>query len=334
MDHCPLPPGKGHIKIRNFTTSQYTTGPQCFLGYPDRQGWSSHDLNSRDLLKTHSPEKVRDFFQRWLFFGCVIEFLATCDVPAQHSDFLTSDGKYVTTQCLPQMLKEWKQQATKKRQPHDTLKIPAAMQTALILGTVRDFVDDYCLPGGGGQGLPANMRAQLVAQSPLPQRVWMSIIALGHALTKAMIEGFDIQRTGSRWGGSMALEQRMLGKGWCPMDVQRAHSDSVMSISEQYYLAKKENNDLIISHEGCTEFECRGRNIDEKTYRQLHERSCEKRICGGFKTADIGLLTKIIKDGDIPVFKWNLETKKLELRAVKVDGRGVGYPPFMAISHV
>ncbi|KAI1374170.1 hypothetical protein F4677DRAFT_461708 [Hypoxylon crocopeplum] len=181
------------------------------------------------------------------------------------------------------------------------------MQAALILGTVRDFVDDYCLPRGGGQGLPADVRARLVTKSPLPQRVWMSIIALGHALTSAMISGCDIRRTGSRWGGSIMLEHRISLKGWCPLDVRTTFLSDSMCIYEQYYLSKMENVDRTISHDNCTEYECRGRNVDEATYHQ---------------------------DGDIPVFKWNLESKELELRAVKVNARGVGKPPFMAISHV
>lgn len=198
MDHCPLPPGKGHIKVRNFTTTPYTTGPKCFLGYPARRGWSSDDLNSRDFHTIRPVEEVRDFFQGWLFFGCVIEFLSICGVSAQHNDFLTEDGQFVTTKRLPQMLQEWRQVA-QKRLGIDSITIPTTMRAALILGTVRDFVDDYCLPRGGGQGLHADMRARLVEKSPLPQRVWMSIIALGHALTSAMISGCDIRRTGSRW---------------------------------------------------------------------------------------------------------------------------------------
>lgn len=332
MNHCPLPQGKGHIRIRNFTTTPYTTGPQCFLGYPARRNWSSDDLNSRNFSKTRSAEQVRDFFQGWLFFGSVIEFLSICNVSAQHSDFLTEDGQYVTTKRLPQMLREWKKVA-QERLRYDPLIISTTMQAALILGTVRDFVDDYCLPRGGGQGFPADVRVQLVAKSPLPQRVWMSIIALGHALTSAMINGCDIRRTGSRWGGSIMLEQRMLAKGWCPLDVRRTFFDHSMSIYEQYYLSKMQNKDKSISHDTCTEFECRGRNVDEATYRQLHAPSCHGK-CGGFQYADLERLTKVIRDGDIPVFKWNLQSNELELKVVKVNAQGVGEPPFMAISHV
>ncbi|EXJ60023.1 hypothetical protein A1O7_04171 [Cladophialophora yegresii CBS 114405] len=341
MDHCPLPPGKGHIKVRNFTVTPYTADSKGFLGYPARRGWSSDDLNSRDFQQLRPVAEVRDFFQGWLFFGCVIEFLAICGISAQHGDFLTPDGQSVTTKRLTQMLQEWKQIA-RKRQVVDSMRIPTTIQAALILGTVRDFLDDYCLPRGGGQGLQADMRARLVAKSPLPQRVWMSIIALGHALTSAMISGCDIRRTGSRWGGSMVLEQRMLAKRWCPQDVHRMLSDYGGTVYEQYYLAKMTNaeitgsqddRDRAISHEECTEFECRGRNIDQKTYRQFHARSCDGE-CGGFRSADLEKLTTIIKAGDIPVFKWNLETKKLELEAAKVNGKKVGEPPFMAISHI
>jgi hypothetical protein len=129
------------------------------------------------------------------------------------------------------------------------------------------------------------------------------------------------------------LEQRMLAQGWCPLDVRRTFFDHSMCIYEQYYLSKMQNTDKTISHSNCTEFDCRGRNINKATYRQLHTRTCDAK-CGGFQYADLDQLTEIIKDGDIPVFKWNFASQKLELTEVQVNEHGVGQPPFMAISHV
>lgn len=331
MDHCLIPPGKGHIKVRNFTSSPYVSNPTGFLGHPKRQKWPSGDLNSPDFPKTR-PE-VRDFFQGWLFFGCVIEFLSLCGIAAKHSDFTTEDGRYVTTHRLPQMLREWKEVAEKRRQSVP-LSSATVIQASIILGTVRDYVDDYCVPRNGYLDMPTHIRARLVAKSPLPQRVWMSIIALGHALNVAMTSGFDIRRTGSKWGGSIMLQQRILAKRWCPVDVQRTYiAERGMTILEQYYMAKLHNTETNIDHKGCTDLECRARNIDDSTYQQSHARGC-KGDCAGFQYAPLEQLATIINEGDIPVFKWSLETKSLELTAVKVHERGVGSPPFMAISHV
>ncbi|KAK3349201.1 hypothetical protein B0T25DRAFT_236864 [Lasiosphaeria hispida] len=333
MDHCLIPPGTGHIKVRNFTSNAYVSGPTGFLGHPGRQGWSSDDLNSRDFAKTRSAEQVRDFFQGWLFFGCAIEFLSLCGITAKNSDFTTEDGRYVTTQRLPQMLREWTEVA-KKKPKSSRFSCATVIRASVILGTVRDYVDDHCLPRHGSLGMPTHVRARLVAKSPLPQRVWMSVIALGHALNKAMVSGFDIRRTGSHWGGSFMLQQRILAKGWCPVDVQRTFVTSKgLSIPGQYYMAKLHNTETNIHHGDCTEFECRARNTDESTYQQSHALGC-KGDCAGFQYAPLEQLTTIIREGDIPVFKWNLGTRSLELAAVKVQKRGVGSPPFMAISHV
>ncbi|KAL2753103.1 hypothetical protein ACRALDRAFT_2030166 [Sodiomyces alcalophilus JCM 7366] len=251
MDHCPLPPGKGHIKIRNFTSTPYVTGPKGFLGYPERRGWSSDDLDSRDYTKTRSVEQVRDFFQGWLFFGCAIEFLSLCGVSVQHSDFIAEDGQYVTTKRHPQMLREWKKIAHKRRRSR-RLTASTVIQAALILKAVRDFVDGYCLPRYGRQGVPADVRAQLVARSPLPQRAWMSVIALGHALDLAMKTGFGVDH-GSTWGGTFMLEQRMLTKGWCSVDVQRTYTSRRMTFDEDHVLIG------LISLTGPFFFHC-GRN--------------------------------------------------------------------------
>jgi hypothetical protein len=133
----------------------------------------------------------------------------------------------------------------------------------------------------------------------------------------------------------------MLANRWCPQDVRRAFSDR-MSVYEHYYLSKMTNSessgsedqrDRTISHDNCTELQCNARNIDETSYRQFHAHTCDGE-CGGFRSADLDQLTTIIKAGDIPVFKWNLESKKLELEAAKVNKTKVIEPPFMAISHV
>ncbi|OCT47828.1 hypothetical protein CLCR_11275 [Cladophialophora carrionii] len=52
------------------------------------------------------------------------------------------------------------------------------------------------------------------------------------------------------------------------------------------------------------------------------------------RSADIDKLTAIIKAGDIPVSKWNLESKKLEVEAANVNRKKVGEPAFMAIPHI
>jgi hypothetical protein len=326
-----LPQGKAHIQIPNLTIKEYTEGPGGFEGYPARRGWSSEEISSRAFLGNRSPDEVRSFFQSWLYFGCVIEVLAISGVKAKHSDFLTSDERSVSTQRLPLLIRRWRQRVVQTGNKAHPTCIIWAMKTALILKKVSSFVDEYCLPYDGPQ-LTTKMRDARTANSPLPQKVWISIIALGHTLTAAMISYYDIRRTANNWGASALLRQRMLQKGWCPADVERILVD--IGIDGHYYIAKKENPETNISHRGCTKDECLGRNIEEKTYQPIHSHACDKDKCGGFKNADVDRLIEIIKDGDFPIFKWDSASKSLEITSSRNVARGLSDPPFVAISHV
>ena len=203
------------------------------------------------------------------------------------------------------------------------------MKAALILKRVSDFVDLYCLPYYGSRAA-AKMQESGDARAPLSELTWMSIIALGHTLTEAMISYYDIRRTGNHWGASPLLKRRLLRKGWCPMDVERSMTD--IGIDGHYYLVRTARAEANISHEACTEKECKARDVDKMSCQQRHVQ--ESGDCGGKVTTDIPSVVKIIKTGNLPVFKWDLMRKQLEVKSSRLVRRGIADPPFVAISHV
>lgn len=329
MDHFLLPKDKDHIRIPNLTSEDYTRGDGGFEGYPARSGWTAEHVEGKDSFGGRSTAEIAAFFQTWLYFGCAIEVLAISNVAAQPSDLLDADRKFVSTRRLPFLIRQWRRRVGQINGKNHPVIIEWATKAALILRKVSDFVDTYCLPYHGPRST-SEMQKSRSATSPLPEKVWMSIIALGHTLGEAVIRYYDIRRTANHWGASTLLKRRMLRKGWCPMDVERSLTD--MGIDGHYYIAKKKNSEANGSHELCTKDQCLAGNIDEETYKQKHVR--EECACGGMKEVDTALLTEIIERDRIPVISWDSVDKKLSIASSHMVQRGVSYPAYIAISHV
>lgn len=159
---------------------------------------------------------------------------------------------------------------------------------------VSDFVDLYCISYHSPR-TTAKTRELGDTRSPLSEFTWMSIIALGHTLTEAMLSYFDIVRTGNHWGASPLLKRRLLLEGWCSMDVERSMTD--IGIDGHYYLASIPRAESNVSHESCTKHACNARNVDITTYQQRCVRAGGD--CGGKVKADIALAVKIINAGNV-----------------------------------
>lgn len=200
------------------------------------------------------------------------------------------------------------------------------MKTATILKRVSDFVDKSCLPYRG-----RGIRGQRRSRSPVTQLTWISIIALGHTLTQAMLTFYNICLTGNHWGASPLLKRRLLVKGWCPMDVERSMTD--LGIDGHYYLARLKPEEDRIKHDKCTALECTARNVDVKTYKQKHVR--QEGDCNGAVKADIDVVVNIINTpGYVPIFRWDKHKKQLRVAWSRMLGRGLSNPPYITISHV
>ena len=329
MDHFPLPKGKGHIRILNLTTEDYTGGDGGFEGYPARMSWFPEHVAGQNSFGGRSPAEVAAFFQNWLFFGCAIEVLAISGIVAKPSDLLGANRRFISTRQLPSLIRQWKRKVIQINDKHSPVHIEWAMKTGQILRKVSSFVDTYCLPYYT-PSITAQMLKTKKIKSPLSEKTWISIIALGHTLMQAMISYYDIRRTGNHWGASTMLRNRMLRKGWCPMDVERSLTD--MGIDGHYYVSKKPNLEINVTHESCTKDECLARNIDEHAYKQRHVQ--KEGDCGGAKEVNMTLLIKIIKDGKIPVFTWEPVSKELKLDSSNFVKLGISDPDYIAISHV
>lgn len=330
MNHFPLPKGKGHIRIPNLTHKNYASGEGGFHGFPTRQGWTIQDLEDIHSFagRPESDISVQEFFQSWLFFGCAIEVFAISGVVVNQSDLLDESRQHVNTRRLPSLIRQWRQRVGQTGGKNSATTIQWAMKTALILKKVSEYFDLYCI------AYSESMRGREALHHrhpnlPLPEKVWVSIIALGHTLTEAMLSIYGIVRTANKWGASTLLKQRMLNRGWCPMDIQRSLRD--MGVDGHYFISKSANPEVNISHDRCTESQCLARNIDEVTYQQKH--SCESGKCEMVLVDEL-LLCNIIDADQVPVYSWDRAKKSLRLEPSTIYKRGSSSLPFLAISHV
>lgn len=329
MDHFPLPKGKGHIRVPNLTRKNYTSGDGGFHGYPSREGWSAEDLEGVNSYGQRSPASIQEFFQNWLFFGFAIEVLAISGVKVEQSGLLDESQQYVSTRRLPFLIRQWRFRILQLGGKNSPLSIDWAMKIALILKKVSSYIDMYgvAIPKGKCGPTTLSGKGQIL---PLPEKVWMSIIAMGHTFAEAMLSFHGVVRTSIKWGASTLLKRRILSKGWCPMDAQKTMVD--LGIDGHYFMAKSENPEVNISHDLCTTNQCLARNIEEVSYQQKH--ACEDGQCGRMVLVDEVALCKIIDADEIPVFCWNAVEKKLDIRTSHVLKRGRASIPFIAISHV
>lgn len=331
MDHFLLPKGKGHIRVPNLTSKDYTSGVGDFHDYPAREGWTSDDVDGRNSFGGRSPTEVQAFFQNWLYFGCAIEVLRVSGVTIRQEDLLDADQKYVSTRRLPAFIRQWRKNIKAIGDKNHPQFISWAMEVALILKKVSNFVDIYC-SASGNMTQPSTSGPRRIGNMvlPLPEKVWVTVIALGHTFTEALLRYHNIVCTGNKWGASLFLKRRMLQKGWCPSDVERSLTD--IGIDGHYFMAKSANTETNLNHGLCTIDQCVARNINEAKYTQNHAPECSGR-CAAI-AIDEASLAGIIDNNEIPVVSWNAEEKILDVEPTYVLKRGVSDPAYLCLSHV
>lgn len=114
MDHYPYPSEPLYPPVRvpylPFTYLHGRNGDASaeFDTFPARNGWKKVDLLDGELdYATTSPQSACAFLQAWLFFGVASTILDL--EPQCESRFVFSDeeGPYVSTKCLPDLIKAW-----------------------------------------------------------------------------------------------------------------------------------------------------------------------------------------------------------------------------------
>ncbi|KUL87468.1 hypothetical protein ZTR_04606 [Talaromyces verruculosus] len=365
MEHLPLPDGVEPFIIVPYEapkTNRYDG--QGFLDYPQRCGWTEEQLRGGDdttkedyldangFKKKGSDDEVEQFFQTWLFFGLLIEFLKIGGVHVQTEDFLVdanTEGdnpdmpKMVNTSKLPQLLLKWRDGLTNKgANTEKTWEILRPM-----FERSKSILDRFCVPGHEKEW---PLKQEKPRPWPVRDEISTTMIALTFSLRRAAMEsGYkdDVDHidplTPMLHGRSELLWKRLQQK-WCIADVTTALKE--LAIDGHYYLAASPglSNKELDHHSKCTEEHCLY-EYDLKMYVTRHAGSpwhhsgCKSTIQYGGQlgpergqTDWVDAIGKIIDKDAIPIALWLKGSR--ELWSVEYHLTGNRKPNYVAISHV
>ena len=320
MEHLPVPESTEGVDVPYVGTREYDGGE--FLTYPQRMKWTESDLKGVRDFGNRSAAEVEFFFQTWLYFGSLISVLAHASIKTSTKYFIRqasgpTDGKFVSTKSLPQLLQQWRD-----KEDHDT-NDSRAEAIKKILNEVRSYANRYCAEKSNDPN---------ISHSPISPPISMSITALVFTLYQCAdkIYGPPVFRLylEPEWPFSVAIKELLAAKKWCLRDIAQFREE--LSIDCQYYLScmwspRKDQN-----HSKCTEGICLGGNIDTKTYQTRHfSTTCHPHDCHQ-PLPKVTEIVDIIGRGRIPLVRWRPEENEIKLIEYKPESKMT----FVCISHM
>ncbi|KAL4925529.1 uncharacterized protein BDV17DRAFT_272106 [Aspergillus undulatus] len=366
MNHLPLPPSTPpflHVPYEAPPETWYEHGPGAFHSFPARRNWNDSQLHGgTDVTKDASddpngfhakgrPEQVEQFFQTWLFFGLLIEFLNLGGVSVSTEDFLSAHerrgkARIVDTASLPGLLVTWTE-GIKRRgrlgEDWDTLEG--------MFHVVGEILDRFCSPDHESEHESYPLDQSKPRPWPVRDDISTSMIALASTLRQTAIKVCDVaaslgpETAGLPWplhARSRILTRRLTGK-WCVADVTTTLKQ--LSIDGVYYLSASEGLDPteLDHHVRCIPSQCLY-EYDLEMYVTRHAvqtpgHTCPESIAyGGQLGPERGqrdwndAVGRILKKGAVPIALWNKGMQKLW--SVEWHFEGKRKPDYVAVSHV
>jgi hypothetical protein len=362
MEHLPLPEGVEPFIIVPYEAPQkdWFDG-QGFIDYPQRCGWTEEqlrggdDTTKEDYLDANgfkakgSEYEVEQFFQTWLFFGLMIEFLKIGGVHVQTEDFLVDANmegdnpdmpKMVNTSKLPQLLVKWRNGLTNKgANTERTWKTLRPM-----FDRSKSVLDRFCVPGHEKEW---PLKQEKPRPWPVRDEISTTIIALTFSLREAAIEVLEPKEfdklTPTLHGRSELLWKRLQQK-WCIADVTTTLKE--LAVDGHYYLAASPglSSRELDHHSKCTEEHCLyeydlNMYVTRHAGSPWHHSGCKSTIQYGGQLGPergqkdwVDAIGKIIDKDAIPIALWVKGLRKLW--TVEYHMTGNRQPEFVAISHV
>ncbi|KAK1585870.1 uncharacterized protein LY79DRAFT_670705 [Colletotrichum navitas] len=357
MEHLPLPrdPINEHPVIKLATAQFHNPGP--FLDYPNRygallSGQYPHVPTQADALQGRfsagvSSYNVLDYYQGWLFFALIKEFLGDegeYDARRKIMSFtFDDDGQLssaaLSTKSLHEDLTVWRETgrlSSIRRGDEYHKHLDECLETAFhaldsidstFPGFLRVFRDEMICLASVAETLDAAVQTALehgpVAEMnhdeqhfpARPRYEWFSTIA-------PLLDPL-----------SPETKKAMIKAGWCPGDVGKIR-DTFTSIEAFYYLQNfKADSTAADLHRDCREYGC---NLRIPAVPKHESPGCE---CPGMMTFEEGHLIEIYQKGDIPCFAiGRLEDGGLgvALTSISIDQESQKDPEnhYIALSHV
>ncbi|KAE8442357.1 hypothetical protein EG329_003428 [Mollisiaceae sp. DMI_Dod_QoI] len=313
-------------------TERYDGGP--WLSYPARKGKAAKykagpfdylDYARSERLDPTPIKEQESFFQTWLYFGLIAEFLgANCNDPANdptsnelvkriYDETLVQDGDqtYVKLDvaCLGKFLAMGRARLSPdplvRRQHYEHVTNCLTYVHPLITTVPKEF----------------------------NWSVKWSISALGELFTIALRAAFEALQVPSdfsrHWANGFLNDEAkasMREHGWCRSDIARAEA-KYQSIQAHYIARMLDKSLPPRDHSQCTDSTCKSYQINLGQYASQHQQlpcSCEQLV-----VKEESLLPSL-SDGDhYPLLQFEGEVDDLTCKIIKS-----GTKPYIAISHV
>ncbi|QGA20737.1 hypothetical protein EYB26_008445 [Talaromyces marneffei] len=362
MEHLPLPEGVEHFIIVPYEAPKkdWYDG-KGFMNYPQRRGWTEEqlrggdDTTKEDYLDTNgfktkgSESEVEQFFQTWLFFGQVIEFLQIGGIHVQTEDFLVDANiegenpdmpKMVNTSKLPQLLIQWRNRL--RNRGANNGRTWATLRSMFDMS--KSILDRFCVPGHEREW---PLKQEKPRPWPVRDEISATMIAITFSLRRAaMGSGYvdDVDPLTPKLHGRSELLSKQLQRKWCIADVTTTLKE--LAIDGHYYLAASPglSSKELDHHSKCTEEHCLYEYdlniyVTRHTGSPWHHSGCKPTIQYGGQLGPergqkdwVDAIGKIIEKDAIPIALWVKGQRKLW--SVEYHLTGHRNPDYVAISHV
>ncbi|CAF9923337.1 MAG: hypothetical protein GOMPHAMPRED_002812 [Gomphillus americanus] len=315
----------GHIRCRdpNIYKYQCDRPPNFHNAIDGRYGYIlAEKPKTITASKQRLPETPRwtpdDFVQRWLFFDVLREvFRGVSEFDLK--DFIEEEdnGSFITTERLPDLLKQWKKTFANKSTLKGRVK---AIQS--VLDEARWYAFEYC----SITNRPGSSSTYSV-QSGVDDQIALSVLLLGEALTIAFYkmsndlglsssQGYHVSPRHYGWGYSRAVLKGFEGS-WDSGLVQLllAHMNNCTTGLVYAFMTLKPSQPPVQSKEN---------------YQPYHFCNGDIKDCTLVGKDEIQEVVEIIQRNQIPIFRYSTGNRHLEVKGISQEDN----EKYIVFSHV
>ena len=234
----------------------------------------------------------------------------------------------MTTAALPRLVQQW-QKITPFSRGH---KLAAYQKLNLCLKEVRDTI--LALDSSRNQNGPS--------RSNLSEEVALSIIVLGLTLEQTQDYHDGLSPNGGLspeerqsvlvgdWPISEFARTRLDAAGLCKPEISRLQK--FIFATGMLYIGSMQSTGRVIDHSRCSEVRCAAEDVDEKTYRTAHARTCDQAERCKYVGPLLADIASVIEAGSFPVLALTKteSSADVEIR-VEAYRKSISYT---AITHV
>jgi hypothetical protein len=330
MDHLILPenPINPLIRVPVLSTVNYDGGD--FETYPERQGWGPRAVVEWQTIFDSPPHSLRQFLQRWLYFGLVHAFFR---FPSDTFTFVTRDHQdlpILTTASLPSLARQWKERFAQGWKWDEVYNLLTAIHKCMMIKECLGMKWKYRQQKEAILHQRESLYTFILTEQPSDPREPHTVIA-----TTLFVEfllgclNYASSDCGGDQGSQSSLNslvhigdplwQIMRQNGWCPSELmpmcQEFNTSGVLFLSNitrpnrweehksictisKTSSKNKETSQFEQSQSLCKVYECPFRQLSKDAYQRRHTDDCSGCVD---VVADLDELSTILESGKIPL---------------------------------